>query len=55
MRSGTAQSLQKESGFVLESPSVSEFRQGILRGEWETVEKLLASLPSHELSDLTVS
>ncbi|TPX33339.1 hypothetical protein SmJEL517_g03751 [Synchytrium microbalum] len=40
----SADLLQKESGFVLESSSVSQFRSGVLAGQWQQVEDLLPSL-----------
>ncbi|GAA5986718.1 hypothetical protein JCM11641_007751 [Rhodosporidiobolus odoratus] len=43
--SGTAQTLQAESGFTLEDPSVTQFRQGVLTGSWSEVERLLNLLP----------
>ncbi|KAJ3093099.1 hypothetical protein HK102_009531 [Quaeritorhiza haematococci] len=37
----TADLLQKESGYVLEPPAVSQFRNGVLSGNWDLVEELL--------------
>ncbi|GAB5587157.1 hypothetical protein Unana1_02057 [Umbelopsis nana] len=42
--STSATALEKESGFLLESPPVIQFRQGVLQGEWEKVDDLLPSL-----------
>ena len=37
----TAKLLQQESGFMLETPVVTKFRQGILEGNWEMVKRKL--------------
>ncbi|KAI5479335.1 catabolite degradation protein [Pseudohyphozyma bogoriensis] len=50
---GTADKLQAESGFTLESNTVTEFRNGILAGRWDRVEKLLLELPTSDITDLT--
>ncbi|KAI8817138.1 WD40-repeat-containing domain protein [Fimicolochytrium jonesii] len=42
--SESAKTLQKESGRSLETPTVTDFRHGVLYGDWETVERLLSSL-----------
>lgn len=39
--SQSASALSRESGFVLESPTVTAFRNGVLEGKWETVVRLL--------------
>ncbi|BGP13752.1 hypothetical protein JCM10213v2_001690 [Rhodosporidiobolus nylandii] len=49
--SGTAQALQAESGFSLEDPAVTQFRQGVLDGRWDDVERLLAALPVDQTGD----
>ncbi|GAA5894761.1 hypothetical protein JCM6882_006674 [Rhodosporidiobolus microsporus] len=46
--SGTAQALQAESGFALEDPAVTHFRQCVLGGQWDEVERLLGVLPISE-------
>lgn len=33
--------LSKESGYTLESPTITTFRNGVLDGKWETVMRLL--------------
>ena len=33
--------LSKESGYTLESPTITTFRNGVLQGKWETVMRLL--------------
>ncbi|KNC96976.1 uncharacterized protein SPPG_09504 [Spizellomyces punctatus DAOM BR117] len=40
----SAETVQRESGYSLESPAVSQFRQGVLSGSWEAVEDLLPIL-----------
>ncbi|KAI8914971.1 WD40-repeat-containing domain protein [Powellomyces hirtus] len=42
--SESAQMLQRESGHSLESPIVSDFRAGVLAGNWEAVTRLLPML-----------
>ncbi|KAJ8330679.1 hypothetical protein O5D80_001192 [Batrachochytrium dendrobatidis] len=39
--SHTALCLQQESGLVLESPSMSQFRKAVLVGDWDLVERLI--------------
>lgn len=51
----TVGALQKESGFSLEPSIVTDFRDGILSGRWELVERLLLELPSEAISDFAVS
>lgn len=41
LHSQSASALSRESGFVLESPTVTAFRNGVLEGKWETVVRLL--------------
>lgn len=53
--SDTAQALQRESGFVLETTVVSEFREGVLSGNWDLVEKLLLQLPEEDITNIAVS
>lgn len=36
-----AAALSKESGYTLESPTITTFRNGVLDGNWETVTRLL--------------
>lgn len=36
-----AATLSKESGYALESPTITTFRNGVLDGKWETVARLL--------------
>lgn len=50
----TAAALQTESGFTLESSAVSQFRTGVLTGEWDLLERLLLELPAQEIADLVV-
>ncbi|BGO89478.1 hypothetical protein NBRC10512_003937 [Rhodotorula toruloides] len=50
---GTAEALQAESGFALEDPSIQQFRQGVLDGNWDLVERLLSHLPIEPTVDLT--
>lgn len=40
----SAATLEAESGYSLEAPEVSEFRQHILRGAWADAEPLLIEL-----------
>ncbi|KAJ3299274.1 WD repeat-containing protein 26 [Borealophlyctis nickersoniae] len=40
----SAETLQRESGHQLESPTVSKFRRGVLTGDWEAVEHLLPTM-----------
>jgi hypothetical protein len=40
----SAATLEAESGYSLEAPVVSEFRQHILRGAWTNAEPLLVEL-----------
>ncbi|GAA6006312.1 uncharacterized protein JCM10292_002643 [Rhodotorula paludigena] len=49
----TAHTLQAESGFALESPAVTQFRQSLLEGRWSDVERHLAELPLEGRIDLT--
>ncbi|KAI8584715.1 hypothetical protein K450DRAFT_217654 [Umbelopsis ramanniana AG] len=42
--STSATTLEKESGFLLESSTVIQFRQGVLQGDWAKVDDLLPSL-----------
>ncbi|KAF9380789.1 hypothetical protein BGX21_002274, partial [Mortierella sp. AD011] len=49
----SAQELEIESGFQLESPSVTRFRESVLRGNWDELEQLTEKLeldPAHEVS-----
>ncbi|KAK4058921.1 hypothetical protein OIO90_000367 [Microbotryomycetes sp. JL221] len=48
----SAVALTNESGVRLESPLVTSFRDGLLEGQWSTVEKLLLGLPSQDITDL---
>lgn len=52
--SGAAEALQLESGFELETRAITEFRSGVLEGNWASVEKLLLELPPDEISNLPV-
>ncbi len=54
-RRSTAAALEAESGFTLESETVSKFRTGVLAGSWPAVERLLLELPQDEIADLDVS
>ncbi|KAJ3033834.1 hypothetical protein HDV00_005799 [Rhizophlyctis rosea] len=40
----SADLLQRESGYKLESPTTSKFRQGVLQGDWDSVEKLISTM-----------
>lgn len=51
--SSTAKVLQEESGFALEDPAVKQFREGVVSGQWEEVEKFLGVLPIDE-TEVTV-
>ncbi|KAG2172770.1 hypothetical protein INT43_000117 [Umbelopsis isabellina] len=42
--STSATALEKESGYLLESAPVIQFRQGVLEGDWARVDELLPSL-----------
>ncbi|KAG0264421.1 hypothetical protein BG011_006897 [Mortierella polycephala] len=49
----SALELETESGFQLESPAVTRFRECVLKGQWDEVEKLTGDLdldPAHEIS-----
>ncbi|KAG0295600.1 hypothetical protein BGZ97_004794 [Linnemannia gamsii] len=49
----SAKELEAESGFQLESPAVTRFRDSVLQGDWNTVELLIGDLnldTTHELS-----
>ncbi|KAF9354010.1 hypothetical protein BGX26_008228 [Mortierella sp. AD094] len=49
----SAQELEIESGFQLESPSVTRFRESVLRGNWDELEQLTEKLDldaAHEVS-----
>lgn len=48
-----AQELETESGYQLESPAVTRFRECVLKGNWEELEQLAGKLdldPVHEVS-----
>ncbi|KAF9362637.1 hypothetical protein BGX34_005779 [Mortierella sp. NVP85] len=48
-----AQELETESGYQLESPAVTRFRDCVLNGNWEELEQLAGKLeldPAHEIS-----
>ena len=42
--SETAKTLERESGFQLETHLVAEFRDNVLTGRWDAVEALLESM-----------
>ncbi|KAF9112035.1 hypothetical protein BGX27_004054 [Mortierella sp. AM989] len=49
----SAQELENESGFQLESPTVTRFRESVLRGHWDELEQLTEKLDldaAHEVS-----
>ncbi|KAG0198512.1 hypothetical protein BGX28_008047 [Mortierella sp. GBA30] len=49
----SAQELEAESGFQLESPAVTRFRESVLKGNWDEVEQLTGELnldPAHGVS-----
>ncbi|GAA5877585.1 hypothetical protein JCM16303_003387 [Sporobolomyces ruberrimus] len=51
----TAATLEAESGFIVEDPSVASFRQSILDGRWSEAETILPSLPlSHSDNSLPI-
>jgi hypothetical protein len=52
--SSTAQALQAESGFALEDSAVGQFRQAVLGGQWDDVERLLGVLPIPSGGEMTV-
>ncbi|KAI8354941.1 WD40-repeat-containing domain protein [Mortierella sp. GBAus27b] len=48
-----ARELEDESGYQLESPAVTRFRECVLKGNWEELEQLAGKLdldPAHEVS-----
>lgn len=49
-----ADALRAESGFALEAPTVTDFRTGVLTGQWDAVDRLLDELPQDAITDLTV-
>ncbi|KAM0755447.1 hypothetical protein T439DRAFT_375809 [Meredithblackwellia eburnea MCA 4105] len=49
----TAKALSAESGFTLETTTVTELRDGILHGKWSNVERLLKDLPPESVTDMT--
>lgn len=53
--SQSASTLSRESGFVLESPTVTAFRNGVLEGKWETVVRLLQDEDMIQGVDVSVS
>lgn len=46
--------LEEDSEYTLEAPEVSEFRQSVLKGEWNKAEKLLFSLDIDKNADVNV-
>ncbi|RUO96419.1 hypothetical protein BC936DRAFT_142066 [Jimgerdemannia flammicorona] len=42
--SEAAAALERESGFMLETSSIRQFREGVLTGDWQSVETLLSVL-----------
>lgn len=50
----SAATLEAESGYSLEAPEVSEFRQHILRGAWADAELLLVELGVTDTDALVV-
>lgn len=54
LTSETASTLEAESGYSLETPLVTEFRQAVLNGEWTKVSDMLPGL-GVSARDLAVS
>lgn len=54
MYRSAAAALEAESGFTLESETVTNFRNGVLQGSWSEVERLVLQLPQDEVVDLPV-
>ncbi|CAG8461376.1 8446_t:CDS:2 [Ambispora leptoticha] len=52
--SESAAALEKESGYPLESPTVAQFREGVLKGDWALVESLLPTLELDQTEDTVV-
>ncbi|CAG8598641.1 10586_t:CDS:2 [Ambispora gerdemannii] len=52
--SESAATLEKESGYPLESPTVAQFREGVLKGDWALVESLLPTLELDQTEDTVV-
>ncbi|KAM0792248.1 hypothetical protein ACM66B_004942 [Microbotryomycetes sp. NB124-2] len=50
--SQSAAALSAESGIVLENSQVTQFRNGVLEGDWPLVERVLLELPSQDVTDL---
>lgn len=52
--SQSAVTLEKESGFPLESAAVAKFRDGVLKGDWTLVESLFPTLELDQNKDVVV-
>lgn len=50
-----ASRLEGESGFILESQPVANFRQAVLRGQWDKAESLAYEMEIQEKANLMVS
>ncbi|ORX90072.1 WD40 repeat-like protein [Basidiobolus meristosporus CBS 931.73] len=48
----TAQLLEEESGFNLENPQVTQFRKGVMDGDWAMVESLIPVLELDQKKDV---
>jgi hypothetical protein len=53
--SQSAATLEKESGFPLESAAVAKFRDGVLKGDWALVESLFPTLELDHNKDVVVN
>jgi hypothetical protein len=49
-----AQELETESGYQLESPSVTRFRESVLKGNWDELEQLTEKLDLDEAHEVSV-
>ncbi|KAG9303962.1 hypothetical protein G9A89_005872 [Geosiphon pyriformis] len=52
--SQSAALLESESGFPLESQAVAQFREGVLKGDWDLIESLLPTLELDHTKDTVV-
>jgi hypothetical protein len=50
----TATTLEDESEYTLESSYVSNFRQAVLKGDWNNAEKRLEGMEIHQDADINV-
>ena len=52
--SQSASLLESESSCKLESQAVAQFREGVLKGDWDLVERLLPTLELDQSKDAVV-